>query len=135
VLADIGSHLGAIEGYLAQAHQPCHLTHPEHLNEQVGQSAQVPPAKITNAAMVRLLDTGQHAEGRIVPAGLLDLAGAGNSGAVGVQKQYHHHSRVVGLLSPRVLLPVDGVDPLKIQLGGQIEQEEHQVVLRQPVHW
>jgi hypothetical protein len=67
------------------------------------------------------------------PAGLLDLARAWQPNAVGVQEQQHHHSRLVGLLAPRILLPVDGVDLLKIQLAGQIQQKEHQVVLWCPL--
>ena len=90
--------------------------------------------EIADPAVVRLLIAGQHPEGDVFPAGLLDLARAGQPNAVGVQEQHRHHSRLVGLLAPRILLPVDGVDLLKIQLAGQIQQKEHQVVLWQPVH-
>ena len=142
VFAGIGFDLGAIQSHRPQAHQPCPLAQPQYLNEQDGQSTQVTPAKVADAAVVRLLVPGQHAEGGVFPAGLLDLARAWQPNAVGVQEQHHQplrgrlrlHSRLVGLLAPRILLPVDGMDGLKIQLSSQIEQEEHQVVLRQPVH-
>jgi hypothetical protein len=87
-----------------------------------------------NPAVVRLLVAGQHADGGVLQTGLLDLPGAGRPDAVGVQEQHHHHPGLVDHLIPRILLPVDGVDRLKIQLSGQIEQEEHQVVRRQPIH-
>jgi len=84
--------------------------------------------------VVRLLIASQQPEGGVLPAGLLDLAGAGQPDAVGVQEQHHHHSRLVRLLASWILLAVEGVGLTQIQLSGQIQQEEHQVVLRQPVH-
>ena len=36
----------------------------------------------------------------------------------------------IGLLALRILLAVVGVDLTETELGGQIQQEEHQVVLR-----
>ena len=65
-------------------------------------------AEISDPAVVRLLIAGENPEGGVFPAGLLSVG---------------------------ILLPVDGVDFLKIQLAGQIQQKEHQVVLWQPVHW
>ena len=112
VLAGIGFDLGAIQRHLAQAHQPCLLAQPEHLNKQAGQGGQVLATKVADAAVVRLLVAGQHTEGGVLPAGLLDLAGAGQTDAVGVQEQVHHHSGVVGLLTPRILLQVHSVDRL-----------------------
>ena len=134
-LAGIGFHLGAIQRELSQAHKPRSLAQHDPLNEQTGQSTQVTPAKVGDPSVVRLLIDGQNAEGGDFPAGLLDLSGAGQPDAVGVQQQHHHHSRPVGLFAPRILLPEDCVDFLKIQLAGQIQQKEHQVVLWQPVQW
>lgn len=135
VFAGIGADLGAILSHLTQAHPPRLPAEPQHLNKQPGQDIQVPAAAVTDPAVVRLLIAAQHAGGGVFPTGLFNLAGAGKPDAIGVQAQLHHHPGVVGLLTPRVLLLVDGVAPLKIQLAGQIEQEEHQVVFRQPVHW
>jgi len=134
VFAGVGAEFGAIQRHMAQAHQPRLLTHLEHLDKQSGQGSQVTAAEIADPAVVRLLVAGQHPEGGVLPAGLLDLAGAGQPNAVGVQEQPHHHSRLVGLLPPRILLAVVGVDLTQFQLSGQVQQEEHQVVLRQPVH-
>jgi len=102
--------------------------------DKAGQGIEVTAPEIADPAVVRLLVAGQDAEGGVLPAGLLDLSGAGQPDAVGVQEQHHHHPGLVRLLTPWVLLPVDGVDLLKIQLGCQIQQKEHQVVLRQPIH-
>ncbi len=134
VLAGVSADLGAIQRHLAQAHQPSFLADLEDLDQQFSQGAQMVAAKLTDAAVVRLLVAGEHPEGGVFPAGLLDLAGAGQPDAVGVQEQHYHHPRVVGLLAPGILLPVSGVNGLKIQLCGQIQQEEHQLVLRQPLH-
>jgi hypothetical protein len=50
----------------------------------------VPATEVTDSAVVRLLDTGEHLEGGVYPAGLLHLQGAGKPDAVGVQEQHHH---------------------------------------------
>ena len=134
VLAGIGLQLGSIQSHVAQAHQPRLLTQPEHLNKQPTQDSEVAATEIADPAVVGLLVAGEHPEGGVFPAGLLDLPGAGQPDAVGVQEQHHHHPGVVGLLPAWILLAVDGTDWLQIQLSSQIEQKKHQVVLRQPVH-
>ena len=68
---------------------------------------QVSAAEIANPAVVRLLIAGENPEGCVFQAGLLSVG---------------------------ILLQVDGVDFLKIQLAGQIQQKEHQVVLWNPIH-
>ncbi len=97
----------------------------------------MPAAEITDPAVVRLLVAGEHPEGGVFPAGLLDLPGAGQPDAVVVQQQNHHHPWVVGLLATRILLLVLvelAVDRDEIKISGQIQQEEHQVVLWQPLY-
>lgn len=84
--------------------------------------------------MVGLLVAGQDPEGGVLPASLLNLAGAGQPDAVGIQEQHHNHSGLIGLFAPRILLAVDGVDRLEIQLSGQIQQEKHQAILWKPIH-
>lgn len=54
--------------------------------------------------------------------------------AVRLQEQHHHHPRLLGFINRRILLPVDGMDSLKIQIRGQIQQEEQQVVFQRPLH-
>lgn len=90
--------------------------------------------EVADPAVVGLLAAGQYPEGSVFPAGCLNLPGDGQRDAVGVQQQDHHHPGVVCLLDPRILLTVEDVDRLEIELSGQIQQEEQQVVLRQPVH-
>ncbi len=110
VLAGVGPEFGAIQRYMSQAHQPCLLTDLEHLDEQRGPGIQVTAPEIGDPAVVWLLVTSQDPEGGVLPAGLLDLPGAGQSNAVGVQEQHHHHSRVVRLLTTGILLAVVGAD-------------------------
>jgi hypothetical protein len=50
------------------------LAKAQHLNKQAGQGIQVPAAEIADAAVVRLLVAGEHPEGGVFPAGLLDLS-------------------------------------------------------------
>ena len=134
MFAGIGAEFGAIQCHMAQAHQPGLLADLEHLDEQASQGAQMAAAEVTDPAVVRLLVARQHPEGGVLPAGFLDLARAGQSDAVGVKEQHHHHPRLVRLLAAGILLAVVSVDLTEIQLSGQIQQEEHQMVLRQPVH-
>jgi hypothetical protein len=94
----------------------------------------VTAAEVVDPAVIGLLVAGQHPEGGVLPASLLDLAGARHPDAVGIQEQQHHHPRLVGLLATGILLAVVGVDLLEIELSRQIQQEEHQMVLRQPLH-
>ena len=106
VFAGIGFDLGAIQGHMAEAHQPCLLAQPQNLNKEPSQSTKVAAAEIADPAVVGLLVTGEHAEGCVFPAGFLDLARAGHPDAVGVQEQHNHHSRVIRLLPAWILLPV-----------------------------
>ena len=115
---------------MAQGHQSRLLAHLEHLDKQSRQGAQVAAAEVADLAVFLLLVAGQHPECRFLPAGLLDLAGPGQSNAVGVQERHHHHPRVVGLLSAEIFMPEVSMDLTQIQLSGHIEQEEHQEVHR-----
>ncbi len=107
MLARNGTNLGAIQCQLAQAHQRSFPVEPQHLNEHPGQARQVMATEVADPAEVGLLVGGEHPEGGVFPA---------------------------GLLPPGNHLTVDGGDLLKIQLSGQIQQEDHQVILRQPRH-
>jgi hypothetical protein len=71
----IGLDLGAIEGHVAQAHQARLLTQPQHLHKLARQCIEMNEAEITDPAVVRLLIAGEHAEGQILVARSLNLAG------------------------------------------------------------
>jgi len=72
--------IGAVEGRVAHA-------------QQARQCIKVSMVEITDSAVVRLLITGHHAEGGILPTGLLDPPGGGDADAVGVDKQHHQPLR------------------------------------------
>jgi len=91
-------------------------------------------AEITDPAVVGLLIAGEHAEGGIFPAGPLDTARGGDANAVAVEQKQDHHSRLVGLDPARIPRLVDRIDGREVKLRGQIQQEEHQMVHRQPLH-
>ena len=81
----------------------------------------------------RLVVSSQEREGGALPAGLLSFfRNRGQASVVGVQGKHHNHRRVVPL-SARILLPVVGLSD-QIQLSCYLQQDEHQVVPRQPVH-
>jgi hypothetical protein len=61
--------------------------------QQARQCNKVSTVEITDSALVRLLITGQHAEGGILPTGLLDSPGGGDADAVGVDQQHHQPLR------------------------------------------
>jgi hypothetical protein len=126
-LGGIGLNIGANQGNMAQAHHNGFLAEAQDLNEQTIEGIEVAAPELTDAAVVRLLVGGEHPECGAFPTGLLDLSGAGQPDAVGVQEQHQHHPRVVGLLFAGILLPIDGVDRLN-ELSGQIQQKEHQMV-------
>ncbi len=93
-------------------------------------------AEITDPTVVGLLlVAGKHPKGGILPAGPLDPARGGDANAVGVQEQHHHHSRLIGLDPAGISGLVDRIDGREVQLRGQIQQKEHQMVRRQPLHW
>ena len=72
-------------------------------------------AEINDPAVGGLLVAGQHPERGVLPASLLELAGAGHPGAV-CMGEHHHHPRLLGLLSTGFLMAVAGVDLIKIEL-------------------
>jgi hypothetical protein len=59
--------------------------------------------EFADAAVVRLLIASQHAEGQILVAGLLELAGEDDADAVALKQQHRHHSRVKPLLLTGIL--------------------------------
>jgi len=73
----------------------------------------VSATEVADPAVVGLLAAGVNTR---KPAGFLDSAGTRQAGAVRVLERHHHHPGVVGLLTPRILLAVDGMNLLKIQL-------------------
>jgi hypothetical protein len=107
VFGGTGLHLGAIEGYMAQAHHPGLLAQPQDLNEQAFEGIKVAAPEFTDTAVIRLLITGQHAERKILVAGTLDLAGGDGAHAVGVEQKHRQPLRGSLRLHPRIkaLLP------------------------------
>ena len=73
VLARVGSHLCPIERDVAQLHQTHFLAHPQHLHEQLRESLQVFPSKLTDPRVVRVTATRQHAKPHIAIRRLLQL--------------------------------------------------------------
>ena len=134
VFGGIGLDLGAIQGHVAQAHQACLLAQPQHLHKQARQCIEMNEAEITDPAVVGLLVAGEHPERGIFPAGPLDPPGGGDADAVGIEQKQHHHPRLVGLDPTRIPRLVDRINRREIQLSGQVQQEEHQMVRRQPLH-
>lgn len=134
VFGGIGLDFGAIQSHVAQAHQARLLTQPQHLHKQVCQRIEMNEAEITDPSVVGLLVAGEHPEGRILPAGPLDPPGRGDADAVGVEQQHHHHPRLIGLVPAGISRLTHRIDGREIQLGGHVQQEEHQMVRRQPLH-
>jgi len=96
----------AIQRHMAKAHQPCLLADHEHLNEQAAERLKGTAAQVADSAMVRLLIAGEHPKVSVFQASLLDLAGNGQTDAVGVQKEHHHLPRVACL--SRLVDPLGG---------------------------
>jgi len=69
----------------------------------------------------------QHPEGRIFVAGALDLSGGG------VEKEQSHHSGIKPFLTAGILVATGGQERLKVQLGRQLQQKDHEVIFGQPV--
>jgi hypothetical protein len=69
------------------------------------QSGEVPATAIPDPALLRLLVGAQHAEGDVLPAGFLDLPGAGRTDAVGVQEPPQSGKIEVGAIYWTALAP------------------------------
>ena len=82
--------------------------------------------------VIRYLVGRDHPEGDVYLAGALDLSGAVNTQAVGVDEQGDHHLRVVGG-GATAILAVLRVERPKVHLLDTIQDEPCQVVLFQPV--
>jgi hypothetical protein len=85
----------------------------------------VAAAEIAHSAVIRLLIAGQHAEDYFFPSGTLNFACAWHPDGVGVEEEHDHHSRVVSFFSVWIFRQALCTDLLKINLSGQIQQEEH----------
>jgi len=78
-----------------------------------------------------LLVAGQHAEGQILVARPLDLAGRDGAHAVGVEQQEHRlrlHPRIESLLASGILGLSGDQDLREIELINQVQQDIHLVV-------
>src|SRR5690606_26499730 len=69
---------------------------------------------------------GDDSKGDVLVGVPLDLAGRADPDGVGVQKQRHHHLRMVWRISPQLALVVV-VDGPKVELGDQVEDEVGEV--------
>jgi hypothetical protein len=74
VLGGVGLHLRAVNGHPPQLDQTRSLAESEDLQEQLPELLHVPPAKVRDRIVVRVLVGGQNPEGHVRPSGLLDLA-------------------------------------------------------------
>ena len=79
--------------------------------------------------MVRLLVAGQHAEGQVFLASLLDLAGSDGTHAVGVEQQERDYSWIEFLLSAGILGLSGDQDLREIVIINQVQKEIHRVIL------
>jgi len=73
--------------------------------ETSSQSGEVPATAIPDPGLLRLLVGAQHAEGDVLPAGFLDLPGAGRTDAVGVQEPPQSGKIEVGAIYWTALAP------------------------------
>ena len=128
VLGGIGFHLGAIQRHMTQAHHPGLLAEAEVLNKQILEGIKVAAAKLTDAAVVRLLVGCQHPAGQILITGPLDLAGGDDAHAAGVEQQHRHRPGIKPFLATGIVGLCGPKDLRVIQFIHQIQQEVHLVI-------
>src|SRR5271166_1161356 len=75
-----------------------------------------------------LPDDGQ--EGQVALTGPGNLSAGEDADAIGIQQQTDHHDGIEGRGAAGLVL-VGGMDPREIERGDDIDQEEHEVVLRE----
>jgi len=114
VLGSTGPDLRAVEGHMAELHQPGRPTQFEHLGEQVPQCLQVPPSERRDRAKIRPVQRRHRHEVDPLLAGLRDLARRIDPAAVGVEQKRNHHRRMVRWIA--ALLRVGRKDRSKIEL-------------------
>ena len=78
------------------------------------------------------LVSADHAERDVLAAAPLDPPRRAHPDRVGVDKQRHHHPRLVGRRAPAIAA-IGGIERLRIQLAHGVKHEPGQVILRQPL--
>ena len=116
----LAQELAAVEGQVAQAHQPGLAGQAQHLEEQAGEGLQVALTEVADGAEVGAVVAGDGQEGQVALAGGGDLAAGVDADAVGVDQQAGQQSRVEGGLAAGLHL-VGGVEGLQVESGDGVE--------------
>src|SRR5450759_3167636 len=85
--------------------------------------------KAGDGIVIRVLVGGQVPEGYILMRPAFDLTRTRHPQAVAVQRQPHHHHRMIGRQSPAVLPVIRGVDRRRVQSIHYVADESRQVSL------
>src|SRR5690606_23319914 len=132
VFGGVGLHLRAVDGDMSQLDQPGVRAEAKDLHEELFEGGEVDAPKLADPRVVGMGSAGDDSKGDVLVGVPLDLAGRADPDGVGVQKQRHHHLRMVWRISPQLALVVV-VDGPKVELGDQVEDEVGEVPLREPI--
>lgn len=82
--------------------------------------------------MVRVRVASDYPKGHVLIRALFELARRGNSDAVGVQQQRHHHPPMVALI-PAQLALLPRINLREVEFTDGIEHKPTQIPFRQPL--
>jgi hypothetical protein len=124
--------LGAVDRDDADLDQTTARAEREHRAEQLGDRRLVADAEARDRGVIWRLVGSDHAKRDVVMAAALDRARGPHPNRVGVDKQGHHHRRIVRRATPSVVAITRMKRP-QVQLGHRIQDEPRQVLFGQPL--
>jgi len=132
VLRGVGPDLRAVQGDGAELDQAGPLATAEDLDEERFQGGEVSLPEVADGPEVGNVVRGEDPESHILLTPLGEPAGGGDPGRVAVEEELHHHPGVVRRVAPLLLL-VHARDRREVELVDHVGEEEHHVLLGQPV--
>lgn len=114
MLGRVGLHFGPIQGNMTQVHQSGLLAQPQHLDEQLRQGPQMPPAELRNRPEIRLVAGRHRQEVQPLLARPRQPTGRVDPSAVAVEQHRRHHPRIERRVAAK--FGVTGQDRRQIQL-------------------
>ena len=113
--------------------QPGLLAQLEHRAEQLAERPLVPAAELRDRRVIRHPHRRDQLVDHILPARPLDPPRGPVPARIRVQKQRHHHRRLIRRAT-LTILPIRAIERAQIHLLNRPQDRPHQVILRHPLH-
>jgi hypothetical protein len=131
-LGGVAGQLGAVQRHRADPDHPGGRAQLQGFDQEPGQGLLVADAEQGDGHVVGRLVAGQDAEGDVLSAAPLDLAGGAHPDGVGVQQHADQRLGVVGGVAVAVGA-VGGKEPSQVELVDHVTDEPGEVAFGQPL--